>query len=38
VRELVEGVEGDVLPNRVLTIVKTIFRHALSQDWIAPPS
>lgn len=34
VRELVDGIEGDVLPNRVLTIVKTIFRHALAQDWI----
>lgn len=34
VRELVEGIEGDVLPNRVLTIVKTVFRHAMTQDWI----
>ena len=25
VRELVEGVEGEVLPNRVLTVIKTVF-------------
>ena len=34
VRELVEGIEGDVLPNRVLTVIRTIFRFALSRDWI----
>jgi integrase len=34
VRELIEGLEGEVLPNRVLSIVKTIFRFALSRDWI----
>ena len=34
VRELIDGIEGDVLPNRVLTLVKTIFRYALSRDWI----
>ena len=34
VRELIEGLEGDVLPNRVLTLIKTIFRFALSRDWI----
>jgi integrase len=34
VRELVEGVEGDVLPNRVLTVVKTVFRFGLSHDWL----
>lgn len=34
VRELVEGIEGDILPNRVLALVRTIFRYALSQDWI----
>ena len=34
VRDLLDGLEGDVLPNRVLTIVKTIFRYALSRDWI----
>lgn len=34
VRDLLEGVEGDVLPGRVLAIVKTVFRYALSRDWI----
>lgn len=34
VRELVEAIEGDILPNRVLTLVRTIFRYALSRDWI----
>lgn len=34
VRDLVEGLEGVVLPNRVLTLVKTIFRFAVSRDWI----
>lgn len=34
VRDLVEGLEGIVLPNRVLTLVKTIFRFAVSRDWI----
>lgn len=34
VRELVGGIEGDILPNRVLAIVRTLFRFALSQDWL----
>jgi hypothetical protein len=34
VRELVEGLEAGCLPNRVLTLVKTIFRFALSRDWL----
>jgi integrase len=34
VRELLDGIEGDVLPNRVLTTIKTVFRYALSRDWI----
>jgi integrase len=34
VRELVEGIEGDVLPNRVLTVIRTIFRFALSREWL----
>lgn len=34
VRDLIDGIEGDVLPNRVLTIVRTVFRYALSRDWI----
>jgi integrase len=34
VRDLVEGIEGDVLPNRVLTIIKTVFRFAVARDWL----
>jgi integrase len=34
VRDLLDGVEGDVLPGRVFAIVKTVFRYALSRDWI----
>jgi integrase len=34
VRSLLDGLEGAVLPNRVLALVKTIFRYALGQDWI----
>jgi integrase len=34
VRELIGGIEGDILPNRVLTVVRTVFRFALSRDWI----
>jgi integrase len=34
VRDLLDGLEGVVLPNRVLTVVKTVFRYALSRDWI----
>lgn len=33
-RDLLDGLEGAVLPNRVLALVKTIFRFALSRDWI----
>lgn len=34
VRDLIEGIEGHVLPNRVLTVVRTVFRYALSRDWV----
>lgn len=34
VRALLEGLEGKVLPNRILALVRTIFRWAASQDWI----
>jgi integrase len=34
IRDLIEGVEGDALPGRVLAIVKTVFRYALSRDWV----
>ena len=39
VRDLVEAIEGAVLPNRVLAVIRPIFRYALSRDWIdANPS
>ena len=34
VRDLLERLEGAVLPNRVLTLVKTIFRFAQNSEWI----
>lgn len=34
VRDLLDGFEGSVLPNRVLALIKTIFRYAMSRDWI----
>lgn len=35
VRDLIEGVEGDVLPNRVLAVVRTVFRFAVfEREWI----
>lgn len=34
VRDLIQGLEGDVLPNRVLATIKTVFGYAISQDWI----
>lgn len=34
VRELIRGLEGEVLPNRVLATVKSIFKHAVKQDWL----
>jgi len=34
VRDLIDGIEGDILPNRVLTVVRTVFRFAMSRDWI----
>lgn len=34
VRDLVDGIEGDILPSRVLAIVRTVFRYALSRDWL----
>ena len=34
VRDLIEGVEGDVNPNRALAIIRTLFRYAMSRDWI----
>lgn len=34
VRELIDHIEGDVAPNRVLTLVRTLFRYAIAQDWL----
>jgi integrase len=34
VRDLIEGIEGEILPNRILALVRTIFRFALSRDWL----
>ena len=34
VRDLIDGIKGDVAPNRALTIIRTLFRHAMSRDWI----
>lgn len=34
VRELIRGIEGEVLPNRVLASIKSIFSHAVKQDWL----
>jgi integrase len=34
VRELVEQIEGDVVPNYVLGLVRTLFRYAMSRDWV----
>lgn len=34
IRELVQGLEGEVLPNRVLATLKTAFRWAVENDWI----
>lgn len=34
VRDLIGGLEGEVLPNRVLTTIKTVFGYAISQDWL----
>ncbi|TAD82815.1 MAG: site-specific integrase [Sphingomonadales bacterium] len=34
VRDLIRGLEGEVLPNRVLATLKSIFSHAVKQDWL----
>ena len=34
VRDLIEGIEGDVLPNRILALVRAVFRYALEREWI----
>lgn len=35
VRDLIDGIDGHVAPNRVLALVRKLFRHALSRDWIS---
>lgn len=35
VRDLIDGIEGEVAPNRVLALVRKLFRHGLSRDWIS---
>lgn len=34
VRDLVEGIDGEIAPSRALAIIKTVFRYALGRDWI----
>ncbi|QIK78641.1 tyrosine-type recombinase/integrase [Sphingomonas piscis] len=34
VRDLVDGIEGEVAPGRALAMAKTLFRYALTRDWI----
>jgi integrase len=34
VLELLDGLEGAILPDRVRAILKTVFRYAMSRDWI----
>ncbi len=34
VLELIDGIDGSVAPGRALAIVRTLFRYALSRDWI----
>lgn len=34
VRDLIDGIEGKVLPNRVLATIRPIFRYALAKDWL----
>jgi len=34
VRELIESIEGEISPNRNLTLIRTLLRYAVSRDWI----
>ncbi len=34
VRDLVECIEGEINPNRCLTLIRTLFRYAMERDWI----
>ncbi len=34
VRELIDDIDGTIAPSRALAIIRTVFRYAMSQDWI----
>ena len=34
VRDLIDGIDGDVAPSRVLALIKTVMRNALYRDWL----
>lgn len=34
VRALIRGLEGEVLPNRVLATIKSVFSYAVKEDWL----
>ena len=34
VRDLIEGLEGEHLPNQTLGTIKTVFKFALARDWV----
>lgn len=34
VRDLIDGIEGTVAPGRALAIIRTLFRYAMSRDWV----
>lgn len=34
VRDLIDSIDGVVAPGRVLAIVRTLFRYAMSRDWL----
>ena len=34
VRDLIDGIEGEIAPSRALAIIRTIFRYAMSRDWL----
>jgi integrase len=34
VRDLIDGIEGDVAPSRALAMIRTLFRYAMSRDWV----
>lgn len=34
VRELIDGIDGIVAPGRALAIIRTLFRYAMTRDWV----